>query len=48
MTMTYAAGNRDPEAWFPEPDKFVLHRPNITAHLGFGRSRHCSAGCWRG
>jgi cytochrome P450 len=43
MTMTYAAGNRDPDV-FPEPDKFVLDRPNITAHLGFGRGRHRCAG----
>src|ERR1700759_828384 len=34
ITMTYAAGNRDPNV-FPEPDKFILNRPNITAHLGF-------------
>ena len=29
---------------FPEPEKFVLDRPNITAHLGFGRGRHRCAG----
>jgi cytochrome P450 len=43
MTMTYAAGNRDP-AVFPDPDKFILNRPNITSHLGFGRGRHRCAG----
>jgi cytochrome P450 len=39
VTMTYAAANRDPSV-FPEPDKFILNRPNITSHLGFGRGRH--------
>ncbi|KAF2668462.1 putative cytochrome P450 [Microthyrium microscopicum] len=43
MTMTYAAGNRDPSV-FSEPDKFILNRPNITAHLGFGKGRHRCAG----
>jgi len=43
ITMTYAAANRDPDA-FPEPDKFILNRPNITQHLGFGKGRHRCAG----
>ncbi|KAL4792631.1 cytochrome P450 [Aspergillus venezuelensis] len=43
ITMTYAAANRDPEA-FPDPDEFILNRPNITSHLGFGRGRHRCAG----
>jgi hypothetical protein len=40
---TYSAANRDPEQ-FPEPDKFILNRDNITSHLGFGRGRHRCAG----
>jgi cytochrome P450 len=43
ITMTYAAANRDPSV-FPEPDKFILNRPNIAAHLGFGRGRHQCVG----
>lgn len=43
ITMTYAAANRDPES-FPDPDEFILNRPNITSHLGFGRGRHRCAG----
>ncbi|KAL4941790.1 cytochrome P450 [Aspergillus oleicola] len=43
ITMTYAAANRDPEA-FPNPDEFILNRPNITSHLCFGRGRHRCAG----
>lgn len=39
ITMTYAAANRDPTV-FSEPDKFILDRPNITAHLGFGKGRY--------
>ncbi|KAF1814248.1 putative cytochrome P450 [Eremomyces bilateralis CBS 781.70] len=43
VTMTYAAGNRDPQV-FPRPHEFVLDRPNISSHLGFGRGRHRCAG----
>jgi cytochrome P450 len=43
VAMTYAAANRDPEV-FENPDEFVLNRPNITSHLGFGRGRHRCAG----
>lgn len=31
--------NTDPEA-FPEPDRFVIGRPNASAHLSFGGGRH--------
>ncbi|GJN90114.1 hypothetical protein Rhopal_003113-T1 [Rhodotorula paludigena] len=43
VTMTYIAANRDPEV-FPSPDEFILHRPNIALHLGFGKGRHRCAG----
>jgi cytochrome P450 len=43
LTMTYAAANRDPSV-FPEPEKFILNRKNITSHLGFGKGRHRCAG----
>ncbi|MGY1812322.1 cytochrome P450 [Blastococcus sp. SYSU D00820] len=43
VTLVYAAANRDPEQ-FPDPDTFVLGRPNIATHLGFGRGRHRCAG----
>lgn len=39
----YASANRDPEV-FPLPNKFILRRENITAHLGFGRGRHRCVG----
>ena len=29
---------------FPEPDTFKLNRPNIQAHLAFGRGPHRCAG----
>jgi cytochrome P450 len=43
ITMTYAAANRDPTV-FPEPDRFILDRPNISSHLGFGKGRHQCVG----
>jgi cytochrome P450 len=43
ISMTYAAANRDPEV-FEDPHTFVLNRPNVTSHLGFGRGRHRCAG----
>lgn len=43
ISMTYAAANRDPEV-FENPDEFILNRPNINLHLGFGRGRHRCAG----
>ncbi|PMD34966.1 putative cytochrome P450 [Hyaloscypha variabilis F] len=43
ITLSYSAANRDPSI-FPDPDKFVLNRENLTSHLGFGRGRHRCAG----
>lgn len=39
VTLVYASANRD-ERVFEHPDDFVLDRPNIARHLGFGRGRH--------
>jgi cytochrome P450 len=39
ITMTYASVNRDPSV-FPYPEKFILNRKNVTAHLGFGKGCH--------
>jgi cytochrome P450 len=38
ITLVYASANRD-ESVFPEPDRFVLGRPDIARHLAFGRAR---------
>jgi len=43
VTLVYASANRDPEQ-FPDPETFVLDRPNIAQHLGFGRGRHRCVG----
>src|SRR5690606_15201032 len=43
VTLVYASANRD-EEMFPNPDEFILDRPNIMQHLGFGRGRHRCVG----
>jgi cytochrome P450 len=43
IALVYAAANRDP-AVFPDPEAFVLDRPNIGEHLAFGRGAHHCAG----
>lgn len=43
IAMAYASANRDEEV-FPEPDEFVLDRPNIGRHLAFGAGAHRCAG----
>ena len=43
ISITYSAANRDP-AVFDDPHKFVLNRPNIAMHMGFGRGRHRCVG----
>lgn len=43
ITLHYTSANRDPDV-FENPDEFVLHRPNVAAHMAFGRGRHQCAG----
>src|SRR5262249_22462586 len=43
VALVYASANRD-ESVFPEPDEFVLDRPNIKRHLAFGAGPHRCAG----
>ncbi|MCH5378216.1 MAG: cytochrome P450 [Planctomycetes bacterium] len=39
VALVYASANRD-AAVFPEPDRFILDRPNIDRSLAFGRGPH--------
>lgn len=39
IALVYASANRD-EAVFPQGDKFILNRPNLSEHLAFGRGPH--------
>jgi cytochrome P450 len=43
IALLYASANRD-EAMFPEPDRFILGRPNINQHIAYGRGPHMCAG----
>lgn len=43
IALIMASANRDEEV-FPEPDRFILNRPNIRDHLAFGRGPHYCAG----
>lgn len=43
IALVYASANRD-EAVFPQPDEFILHRPNIQQHVAFGLGPHRCAG----
>ena len=43
IAFAYASANRD-EDMFPNPDEFVLDRPNIGRHLAFGGGAHRCAG----
>jgi cytochrome P450 len=43
IALVYASANRD-EAVFPEPERFVLDRPNLKEHIAFGRGPHYCAG----
>jgi len=39
IALVYASANRDASK-FPDPDQFILDRPNIGEHLAFGRGAH--------
>jgi cytochrome P450 len=43
IALVYASANRD-ESVFPDADKFILRRPNISQHIAFGRGAHMCAG----
>jgi len=43
IALVYASANRD-ETVFADPDAFVMNRPNISEHLGFGRGPHSCPG----
>jgi cytochrome P450 len=43
VAMVYASANRDEDV-FPDPDRFVLDRPNVKQHLAFGIGPHRCAG----
>jgi cytochrome P450 len=43
VALVYASANRD-EAVFPDPDEFILNRPNIKSHVAFGLGPHQCAG----
>jgi cytochrome P450 len=43
IALAYASANRD-ETIFPDPDTFVLNRPNIGKHIAFGQGPHRCVG----
>ena len=43
IALLFASANRD-ESVFPDPDSFILDRPNISSHLAFGMGPHVCAG----
>lgn len=43
IALVYASANRDASV-FPNPDEFILNRPNIAQHLAFGMGPHVCAG----
>lgn len=47
IAIVYSSANRD-ETVFPDPDRFIIDRPNITDHLAFGRGPHHCPGAHLG
>ncbi len=43
ILLALSAANRDPKRW-PDPEAFILDRPRIKEHVGFGRGKHVCAG----
>jgi cytochrome P450 len=43
VLMLLNAANRDPRRW-ENPNEFILNRPRIKEHIGFGRGKHVCAG----
>ena len=43
VLMLIGAANRDPDRW-ERPNDFILNRPKIKEHIGFGRGKHVCAG----
>jgi cytochrome P450 len=43
IALIMASANRDEDV-FPDPERFILDRPNIREHLAFGRGPHYCAG----
>jgi cytochrome P450 len=43
LALLWGSANRD-EREFPDPDRFVMHRPNVKGHLGFGHGAHFCLG----
>lgn len=39
IAIVFASANRD-ESVFPDPDQFILNRPNIKSHIAFGLGPH--------
>jgi cytochrome P450 len=39
IALVFTSANRDEDV-FPEPDQFILHRPNIHQHIAFGSGPH--------
>ena len=47
IALVYCSANRD-ESVFPDPDRFIIDRPNIGDHLAFGRGPHHCPGAFLG
>lgn len=43
VMLSVAGANRDPE-FYPDPDRFDVHRPNARTHLAFARGPHVCLG----
>jgi cytochrome P450 len=44
VIVAFAAANREPDHWGPEPDEFDLHRSGVRGHLSFSYGIHTCIG----